>query len=422
MKQCSFCSAPLHHVFADLGLSPLSNALVRRTELTAAEALYPLLAYVCDRCWLVQVEQVETPAKLFGDYVYFSSYSSSWLEHMRSFADGIVERLALKPGSSVIEVASNDGYLLKYFRRHGIQVLGIEPAANTAQRAVADGIPTIVRFLGTHVARELAADGKTADLLIGNNVLAHVPDLRDFVAGLKILLKPTGVLTMEFPHLLKMIERNEFDTIYHEHLSYFSLGTAQRVFSECGLTLFDVDEIPTHGGSLRVYLTHSERPASPQPSVQALLDREVAAGLHELSTYSSFSGRIQRVKAGLLDFLRTAKSAARSVVGYGAPAKATTLLNYCGINCELMKYTVDRSPHKQGRYVPGVRMPIENPSTIFATRPDYLVILAWNLADEIEEQMAGIESWGGRFVVPIPSLRLSARPRSRGAAGMSLQA
>jgi len=319
-------------------------------------------------------------------------------------------------------VASNDGYLLKYFRCHGVQVLGIEPAANTAERAVAEGIPTIVKFLGTQLARESSAEGNTADLLIGNNVLAHVPDLRDFVAGLKILLKPTGVLTMEFPHLLKMIERNEFDTIYHEHFSYFSLGTAQRVFSECGLALFDVDEIPTHGGSLRVYLTHSERPAAQQPCVQSLLDREIAAGLRKLSTYSSFSGRIQRVKADLLEFLQAAKSATRSVVGYGAPAKATTLLNYCGIGCDLMDYTVDRSPYKQGRYVPGVRMPIEDPAAIFATRPDYVVILAWNLAAEIQDQMAGIDSWGGRFVVPIPSLRISARPRSAGPTRVSQQA
>ncbi len=406
---CRFCGAALEQVFADLGMSPLSNAYVRPENLQRRESFYPLTAYVCGECFLVQLSAMETPETIFGDYAYFSSYSESWLRHCQAYVEQMQARFGLDGRSLVVEVASNDGYLLQYFKEKGVPILGIEPAANVAKVAQEKGIPTVVRFFGAQTARELAAEGKQADLLLGNNVLAHVPDLNDFVAGLKILLKPEGVLTMEFPHLMRLMAENQFDTIYHEHFSYFSFRTAERVFARHGLTLFDVEELPTHGGSLRIYARHSEREKEPVTArVQALRERERAAGLDRLETYARFAAQVAETKRGLLAFLIEAKRRGKTVAGYGAPAKGNTLLNYCGVRADFLDYTVDRSPHKQGLYLPGTHIPIYAPEKVRETRPDYLLILPWNLKQEIMEQMAYIREWGGRFVVPIPRVEVLA--------------
>ena len=347
------------------------------------------------------------PDAIFSDYAYFSSFSESWLHHARIYAEAMIERFGFGADHQVIEIASNDGYLLRWFQERGVPVLGVEPAANVAAAAAAAGIPTLVKFFGAATARELVAAGTRADLLVGNNVLAHVPDLNDFVAGLKILLGPAGVLTMEFPHLLRLMDEDQFDTIYHEHYSYFSFATVRRVFAAHGLTLFDVEELPTHGGSLRIYVRHDEDGSKPVGErVAALLAREEAAGLGRLETYRSFGERVQRVKRGLLRFLIDSKEAGKSIAAYGAPAKGNTLLNYCGIRTDFLDYTVDRSPHKQGRYLPGVRIPIHGPDRLRETRPDFVLILPWNLQEEIVGQMADVRSWGGRFVVAIPEVRI----------------
>jgi SAM-dependent methyltransferase len=404
---CRFCGAPLSQIFVDLGASPLANSYLEPEDLGKAEAFYPLCVYVCGECFLVQLPEEERPEAIFSEYAYFSSYSESWLRHAEDYARAMVERFGLGAGHQVIEIASNDGYLLRWFKERDIPVLGIEPARNVAAAAQAVGIPTLVKFFGAAMARELAAQGTRADLLVGNNVLAHVPDLNDFVAGLKTLLAPAGVLTMEFPHLLRLMQEDQFDTIYHEHYSYFSFATVRKVFAAHGMTLFDVEELPTHGGSLRIYARHDEDATKPVGErVSDLLVREEAARLGCLETYRSFGERVLRVKRGLLRFLIQAKDEGKSIAGYGAPAKGNTLLNYCGIRTDFLDYTVDRSPHKQGRYLPGTRIPIHGPDRLRETRPDYVLILPWNLKEEIVEQMADVRTWGGRFVVAVPEVRV----------------
>jgi SAM-dependent methyltransferase len=404
---CRFCGAPLSHVFVDLGASPLANSYLEPEALGKAEPFYPLTVYVCAECFLVQLPEEEKPEAIFSDYAYFSSYSESWLRHAEAYARRMIERFGFGPEQQVVEVASNDGYLLRWFQERGIPVLGIEPAANVAEAARAAGIPTEVKFFGEATARELVERGTRADLLVGNNVLAHVPGLNDFVTGLKVLLAPTGVLTMEFPHLLRLMDEDQFDTIYHEHYSYFSFTTVRKVFAAHGLTLFDVEELLTHGGSLRIYARHENDDSKPVGErVGDLLSREDAAGFSLLATYQTFDERVRRVKRGLLRFLIQAREEGKAVAGYGAPAKGNTLLNYCGIRSDFVDYTVDRSPHKQGRFLPGTRIPIHGPDRLRETRPDYVLILPWNLKEEIMEQMADIRSWGGRFVVAIPEVRV----------------
>jgi SAM-dependent methyltransferase len=387
-------------------MCPVANSLVAEDRLSSMEPFYPLRAFVCDKCFLVQSEEFEAPEGIFSDYTYFSSYSTSWLAHCSSYTDQIVERLGLGVGDTVVELGSNDGYLLQYFQGRGIRVLGVEPAANVAQEAIVKGIPTIVRFFDEQVAEELAADS-AADLLIGNNVLAHMPDVRSFVAGMKILLKPGGVITVEFPHLIRLVEESQFDTIYHEHFSYFSLETVTRIFESHDLRVFDVEELPTHGGSLRVYACHSQDAAKDASErVGALAARERAAGYGDLEVYTTFGERMEATKRQVLRCLIDAKDAGKTIVGYGAPAKGTTLLNYCGIGRDYLDYTVDKSPYKQGSYLPGVRVPIRAPSEIGRTRPDYVFILPWNLKDEIMEEMAFVREWGGRFMVRTPEMTI----------------
>jgi SAM-dependent methyltransferase len=404
---CRFCGRPLALTFADLGVQPLANSYVEPERLQDPETFYPLHVRVCEACWLVQLPQAAPPEAIFSDYAYFSSYSESWLDHARRYAEAMIPRFGLGPHSRVVEIASNDGYLLRFFHERGVPVLGIEPAGNVARAAEALGIATIVRFFGTGLARELAAQGTRADLLVGNNVLAHVPDLNDFVEGLAAVLAPDGVLTMEFPHLLRLMAEDQFDTIYHEHFSYFSLSAVRRVFAAHGLALFDVEELPTHGGSLRIFARRFPGEGSDvDPRVDELLAREREAGLETPEPYRAFAERVRRVKRQLLRFLLDAREAGKSVAGYGAPAKGNTLLNYCGAGTDLLDYTVDRSPHKQGRYLPGTRIPIHSPDRLRETRPDYVLILPWNLQDEILQQMADVRSWGGRFVVAIPEVRV----------------
>jgi SAM-dependent methyltransferase len=404
---CRSCGARLRHVFADLGMSPLANNYLSQSQLDRMEPFFPLKVYVCDTCLLVQAQQFESPESIFGDYAYFSSYSDSWLEHARYYCQKMLTRFQLGGNSRVMEIASNDGYLLQYFVQAGIPVLGIEPARNVAQAAQQRGIPTLVRFFGSDLADELLRNGQTADLIIGNNVLAHVPQLNDFVCGIKHVLNPLGVVTMEFPHLLRLIAETQFDTIYHEHFSYFSYLAVRQVFARQGLTIFDVDELPTHGGSLRIYVRHSSDQSKPITSAVEQLERkEKEASLDCLATYSSFADEITRVKRGLLTFLIEARNAGKDVVGYGAPAKGNTLLSYCGIRTDLLEYTVDRSPHKYGRYLPGTHIPIYHPDKLKETKPDYIIVLPWNLLDEIMSSMSHVRAWGARFVVPIPEVKI----------------
>jgi 2-polyprenyl-3-methyl-5-hydroxy-6-metoxy-1,4-benzoquinol methylase len=409
MKQfsCRFCSAPLEQVFADLGLSPLANSYVPAEHVTEPEPFYRLCARVCAHCFLVQLEEHgASPESIFSEYAYFSSYSTTWLEHARRYAEDMTGRFDLGRESTVVEVASNDGYLLQYFVAAGIRVLGIEPAANVAAEAEKKGVPTLVRFFGRETGTELRGE-HAADLLIGNNVLAHVPDLNDFVSGLSLLLKPMGVLTMELPHLMRLVDEVQFDTIYHEHFSYFSLSAAQRIFDAHGLTVFDVEEIPTHGGSLRIYARHTEDTTRPVTArTKTLLERETEAGYGRLEIYRDFAEQVKAEKRRILSFLVDAKDRGHSIAAYGAPAKGNTLLNYCGIGTDFIDYTVDRNPHKQGHYLPGSRIPIEPPDRVAETRPDFLFILPWNLKDEIMEQMQVIREWGGRFVVRTPELQV----------------
>lgn len=403
---CRFCRAPLRHTFVDLGMSPLCQRHVRPAELNQMEPFYPLHVRVCDRCFLVQLEEYVSPKEIFNDYAYFSSYSDTMLAHAEAYCKAMRDRLGLAEGSLVVELASNDGYLLQFFKQLGVGVLGIEPAANVAEAAVAKGIPTVTEFFGVGLAQTLAPKGK-ADLIVGNNVLAHVPDINDFVGGMRVLLKPGGVVTMEFPHLIRLIDDNLFDTIYHEHFSYLSFLTVQQVFAARGLTLFDVEEVDTHGGSLRIYARHQENEALPvTPRAAEWLAYERSRGLDSLPAYQSFGRKVTATKRRLLEFLIDAKNRGKSVAGYGAPGKGNTLLNYCGIRTDFLDYTVDRNPVKQGNYLPGTRIPICAPEKIRETRPDYLLILPWNLKDEIIAQNAFIREWGGQFVVPLPEIKI----------------
>lgn len=405
---CRFCAAPVTLSFCDLGMSPLSNANLTREQLGAMERFYPLHAYVCERCWLVQLPEHETPDRIFDDnYAYFSSYSDSWLAHAKAYTEAMTARFGLHAQSQVIEIASNDGYLLQYFQQAGIPVLGIEPTANTAAVAQKKGIRSLVRFFGRGLAGELAAQGTQADLLLGNNVLAHVPDLNDFVGGMPAVLKPGGVITMEFPHLLQLMRHNQFDTIYHEHFSYLSLTTVEQVFAKHGLALFDVQELPTHGGSLRIFARHRDHAAlAVTPAVAQMKQAERAAGLTSRAAYVAFGEQVRETKFKLLEFLIQARRSGKKVWGYGAPAKGNTLLNYCGARGDLVECTVDRSPHKQNRFLPGTHIPILAPDRIREAKPDYLLILPWNLRDEIMAQAAFIREWGGQFVVPIPQVQV----------------
>ncbi|CAI4032577.1 C-methyltransferase [Nitrospira tepida] len=404
-SKCRLCACDLEHTFVDLGMSPLANSYLQPAQLGHMERFYPLHVYVCQHCLLVQLEEFQSPEDIFGDYAYFSSYSDSFLQHARSYVDTAVERWGLAAKNLVVEVASNDGYLLQYFVERSVPVLGIEPAVNVAAVAMRKGIPTVTKFFGMESARQLAAEGRQGDLIIANNVLAHVPQVNDFVAGLKILLKPTGVVTVEFPHLAQLMARNQFDTIYHEHFSYFSFLVVERLFAQHGIKVFDVEEIWTHGGSLRVYGCHAEDDAKHvNVRVDELRSRERQTGFADLAHYLAFGPQVEETKQKLLSFLISAKREGKTVVGYGAPAKAITLLNYCGVRTDFIEYTVDRSPHKQGQYLPGVHVPIYAPERLRQTRPHYVLIFAWNLREEIMSQIAYIREWGGQFVVPIPEV------------------
>lgn len=404
-KCCRFCGAPLSHTFVDLGMSPLCESYRNAEQLNQMEPFYPLHVYVCGDCFLVQLEEFVPPEEIFTEYAYFSSYSDSWLSHARSYVDMVTGRFGLSANSFVVELASNDGYLLQYFVEKGIPVLGVEPAANVASAAVSKGVPTLVKFFGQRTAHDLLSQGISADLIVGNNVLAQVPDLNDFVGGMKVLLKPGGVITVEFPHLVRLIEENQFDTIYHEHFSYFSFRTAEKVFAAHGLVLFDVEEIPTHGGSLRIYGRHADDESKGMSdAVRQLKERESGYGLDNLERYSSFGENVKETKRKLLEFLIRAKREGKRIAGYGAPGKGNTLLNYCGIRTDFLDFTVDRNPYKQGKFLPGTHIPICHPERIAEERPDYVLILPWNFRDEIMKQLDFIRSWGGKFVVPIPEV------------------
>ncbi len=406
-RPCRFCRTHLKNTFVDLGVSPLSNSYLRAEDLTRMEPFYPLHVYVCSNCFLVQLEELSSPQDIFSDYAYFSSFSDSWLEHARTFAGMAAERFDLKKSSRVVEIGSNDGYLLRYFKEMGIGVLGIEPAANVAEAALEKGIDTKVHFFDSALAEKLAESSQKADLLVGNNVLAHIPKVNDLMVGLKKLLNRGGVISMEFPHLLSLIEENQFDTIYHEHYSYFSLTTAEKIFRTHSLEIFDIDLLNTHGGSLRIYACRAgEGSFTPGDRVKYQLENEEQQGLKNMETYESFSIKVEALKRVVLKFLIGLKEEGKTVAAYGAPAKGNTLLNYCGIGPGFIDYTVDRSPHKQGLFLPGSRIPIYAPEKVFETRPDYLLILPWNLKEEISGQMEGIKEWGGKFVVLIPEIRV----------------
>jgi SAM-dependent methyltransferase len=403
---CRFCAEPLSTTFVDLGMSPLCESFVPAEARNNMEPFYPLHVYLCEKCYLVQLDEFVTPDHIFTEYAYFSSYSDSWVEHARQYVENITKRLQLGPSSLVFEVASNDGYLLQHFLTHGVPVAGIEPAANVAKVAVEKGIPTIVRFFGVNTATEAARERGQGDLIIGNNVLAHVPDINDFVGGLAVLLKPTGTVTMEFPHLVRLMQENQFDTIYHEHFSYLSLLTVQTIFQAHGLRVYDVEEIPTHGGSLRIYACHREATQSTSARVLELAERETQFGLRRPETYTHFAGQVEETKRALLAFLIEAKRQGKHIAGYGAPGKGNTLLNYCGIRTDFLDYTVDRNPYKHGKLLPGTHIPIYPPERVAETRPDYVLILPWNLRREIVDQLSYIRTWGGRFVVPIPRVEV----------------
>ena len=404
---CRFCGARLEDTFADLGMTPLCQNHIKPEQLNHMEPFFPLHAFVCSQCKLVQLGEYVTPEDIFGDYAYFSSYSDTWLDHVKEYAYDMVGRLELTGESLVVELARNDGYLLQWFVEQHIPVLGVEPAANVARVAQEKGIPSVVQFFGEQTARSLLEQHGGADLLLGNNVLAHVPDLNDFVAGMKVLLKPGGVITMEFPHLMQLMEHNQFDTIYHEHFSYFSWTTVEKVFARHGIVLFDVDELSTHGGSLRIYGRHADDETKPVAhAVADLKAREEAWGVNSMELYHSFDEKVKATKRNILDALIGIRNEGKSIVGYGAPGKGNTLLNYCGIGTDLLDYTVDRAPSKQGTLLPGTRIPVYDPDRILETRPDYVLILPWNISDEIMSGMSAVSDWGGKFVVPIPEVRV----------------
>jgi len=404
---CRFCGSQLRHTFTDLGMSPPCESFLSADQLNRMEAFYPLHVFVCEHCFLVQLQEYISPEHIFTEYAYFSSYSDSWLAHAKAYTDLMVERFKLGRDSLAVELASNDGYLLQYFVEKGVPVLGIEPAVNVAREAAKKGIPTLVKFFGKEMAAEMLRDGVQADLIVGNNVLAEVPDVRSFVAGMKTLLKPQGVITLEFPHLMRLMEGNQFDTIYHEHFSYFSFLTTMRIMSEFALTVFDVEELTTHGGSLRVYARHAQDTSHPVTErARDLAEREEQAGFTRLQTYFSFDEKVKETKRRILSFMIDAKAAGKSIAGYGAPGKGNTLLNYCAIRGDFLDYTVDRNPYKHGKFLPGTHVPIFPPEKIRETRPDYVLILPWNLKNEIREQLSYIREWGGKFVVPIPRVEV----------------
>ena len=407
--KCRHCGSPLQLPFLDLGSAPPSNAYLSEAALRAPETWFPLRLLVCETCWLVQTEDHAGREALFtDDYAYFSSFSSSWLAHAQAYVEAMRKLLGLTAASRVVEVASNDGYLLQNFVAAGIPARGGEPTGNTAEVAIGKGIPTWVKFFGISTAHELVAAGHAADLLLGNNVLAHVPDINDFVGGLKVALKPGGVITMEFPHLLNLIRHNQFDTIYHEHFSYLSLLAVERIFAHHGLALFDVQELPTHGGSLRIFAQHANGPHASQPGLQTVRDKEAADGLDEFDIYARFAAQVDETKRALLRFLIDAKEQGLCVAGYGAPAKGNTLLNYCGVRTDLIDFTVDASPHKQGTWLPGTHIPVYAPEKLHEAKPDIVLILPWNLKDEIVATHSYISEWGGRFAVPIPRVEFVA--------------
>ena len=404
---CRFCGSELNQNFVDLGMSPLSNSYLNAEQINQKESFYPLHVFVCNNCLLVQLEEFESPQNIFTNYAYFSSYSKTWLEHAQEYVNMMISRFGFDEKSQIIEIASNDGYLLQYFKEKKIPILGIEPAVNVGEVAEKKGIPTIFKFFGTETAKKLVNLDKKADLLLGNNVLAHVPNLNDFVKGLKILLKPNGVITMEFPHLLQLIQQNQFDTIYHEHFSYFSFLVVQKIFSSHQLTIFDVDEIPTHGGSLRIYAKHEEnQELKVSENILKLIKKEYEFGLDKIITYSNFQKKVELLKQQICKFFISIKKEGKTIIGYGAPAKGNTLLNYCEIGNEVINYTVDKNPHKQGLFLPGTHIPIESPEKIKITKPDYILILPWNLKDEIIQQIDFIREWGGKFVTVIPEVKI----------------
>ncbi|MGH6943331.1 MAG: methyltransferase domain-containing protein [Geminicoccaceae bacterium] len=400
--RCRLCGDALEHTFVDLGMSPLCESILTAGQLDAMEPYFPLHALVCGNCFLVQLKEYVSPEAIFREYAYFSSYSTTWVAHAKTYCEMIATRLELGADSLVVELASNDGYLLQHFLPLGVPVLGIEPAVNVAKVAIEKGIATRVDFFGVELAQALVAEGKRADLIVGNNVLAQVPDLNDFVAGTARLLAPQGVITLEFPHLERLMAESQFDTIYHEHFSYFSLVVIERLAARHGLKLIDVDELPTHGGSLRVYLAHAGAARATAASVADLLARERSRGLRDLAAYASFAEQVKRTKRQLLSFLIAAKDAGKVICGYGAPGKGNTLLNYCGIGTDFLEFTVDRNPYKHGRFTPGMHIPIHPVEAIDQLKPDYVLILPWNLKDEIVRQMRHVGGWGGKFIVPIP--------------------
>lgn len=404
---CRFCGEELKYDFVDLGMSPLSNSYMKPENLQKKENYYPLHAYVCSKCFLVQLEKFESPEEIFSDYAYFSSFSASWLKHAEEYTKKIVGRFKFDSESKVIEIASNDGYLLQYFKKIDIPVLGIEPAENVADQAIKKGIPTRKEFFGMKLANTLVEENVKADLLIGNNVLAHVPDINDFVRAMKEILKPEGVITMEFPHLLKLMQENQFDTIYHEHFSYFSLITVKKIFKKHGLTLFDVEELRTHGGSLRIYVKHIENNSkNMSKKIHEIINKEIKMGLEKIETYTEFDEKTKKIKRDILTFLINLKNEGKQIVGYGAPAKGNTLLNYCGIGTDFIDYTVDKNPYKQQLVLPGTHIPIFSPEKIKETKPEYIIILPWNIKDEIMNQMSFIKEWDGKFVTLIPNIEV----------------
>lgn len=406
---CRHCRAVLSETVIDLGVAPLSNSFLSSAQLENMEPFYPLKALVCSHCFLVQLIDYESPSNIFTEeYAYFSSYSESWLSHARSYVGMMTRRFGLGQESKVVEIASNDGYLLQYFVEDGIPVLGIEPAGNCATVAIKKGVETIIEFFSASLAASLADQGIKADLLLGNNVLAHTPDLNDFVAGLPIILKKTGVITMEFPHLLRLFEKNQYDTIYHEHYSYLSLTIVEKIFREVQLTIFDVEELETHGGSIRIFARHTDT-HGPQitSNVSRVMLSEREYGLDKIETYRDFKKRVEEHKLAVLEFFIEAKRNGKQIVGYGAPAKGNILLNYCGIRTDFIDYTVDKNTYKQGMFLPGVHIPVVAPERIYETKPDYVVILPWNIKEEIMRQMADIRSWGGRFVTLSPKVEVN---------------
>jgi len=406
-RKCRFCGHHLNFTFLDLGMSPLCESFLSLEQLNQMEPFYPLHVFVCENCFLVQLEEYVSPEHIFTEYAYFSSYADAWLQHVQKYTQVVIDRFHLDQNSFVVEIASNDGYLLQYFVQKNIPVLGIEPAKNVAKVAIEKGIPTLTEFFGDEKAKQLRDEGTQADLIVGNNVLAQVPEVNGFVAGMKTLLKKEGVITIEFPHLMRLIEENQFDTIYHEHFSYFSFIVVEKIFSSKGLTLFDVEQLPTHGGSLRIYARHAENNSLPiSDRALEMRDKEIRAGFTKMEFYSAFGEQVKETKRKLLNFLIEIKKQGKSIAGYGAPGKGNTLLNYCGIRTDFLDYTVDRNPYKHGKFLPGTHIPIYPVEKIQETKPDYVLILPWNFKDEIMVQMAGIREWGGQFVIPIPEVQI----------------